>query len=165
MPRQPAPEVPASGFDRGRAACVMPPEDGRAIELAIDPDSERLQRLEPWPAWDGEDFLDMPVLLKTKGKTTTDHISPAGPYSAIAATWTGSSDNMFMGADQCVHRRGGYRAQRHERGGRSGCSRLQPGITGRAGEVAGGRRRELRRRRQLPLSMPRCHPDCWAAWR
>jgi aconitate hydratase len=97
-PPQPAPEVPASGFDRGRATCVMPPEDGRAIELAIDPNSERLQRLEPWPAWDGEDFLDMPVLVKTKGKTTTDHISPAGPWLRYRGHLDRFSDNMFMGA-------------------------------------------------------------------
>jgi aconitate hydratase len=97
-PPRPAPEVPASGFDRGRATCVLPPEDGRAIELAIDPASERLQRLEPWPAWDGEDFLDMPVLLKTKGKTTTDHISPAGPWLRYRGHLDRFSDNMFMGA-------------------------------------------------------------------
>jgi aconitate hydratase len=97
-PPQPAPEVPASGFDRGRASCVMSPEDGRAIELAIDPNSERLQRLEPWPAWDGEDFLDMPVLVKTKGKTTTDHISPAGPWLRYRGHLDRFSDNMFMGA-------------------------------------------------------------------
>jgi len=97
-PPQPAPEVPASGFDRGRATCVMPPEDGRAIELAIDPNSERLQRLEPWPAWDGEDFLGMPVLVKTKGKTTTDHISPAGPWLRYRGHLDRFSDNMFMGA-------------------------------------------------------------------
>jgi aconitate hydratase len=97
-PPRAAPEVPASGFDRGRATCVMPPEDGRAIELAIDPNSERLQRLEPWPAWDGEDFLGMPVLVKTKGKTTTDHISPAGPWLRYRGHLDRFSDNMFMGA-------------------------------------------------------------------
>jgi aconitate hydratase len=95
---RPAPEVPEAGFDRGGATCVMPPEDGRAIELAIDPDSERLQRLEPWPAWDGEDFLDMPVLLKSKGKTTTDHISPAGPWLRYRGHLDRFSDNMFSGA-------------------------------------------------------------------
>jgi aconitate hydratase len=97
-PPQAAPEVPAIGFDRGRATCVMPPEDGRTIELAIDPNSERLQRLEPWPVWDGEDFLDMPVLVKTKGKTTTDHISPAGPWLRYRGHLDRFSDNMFMGA-------------------------------------------------------------------
>ena len=97
-PPLPAPDVPAAGFDRGRATCVMPPDDGRAIALVIDPNSERLQRLEPWPAWDGEDFLDIPVLVKTKGKTTTDHISPAGPWLRFRGHLDRFSDNMFMGA-------------------------------------------------------------------
>ena len=79
-PPKPAPEVPAQYFARGRSAYIAPPEDGSNIALKVDPNSERLQLLEPWPAWDGKDFLDMPVLMKTKGKTTTDHISPAGPW-------------------------------------------------------------------------------------
>jgi aconitate hydratase len=79
-PPRPAPEVPARNFDRGRPAYQAPPEDGRGIALSVNPQSERLQLMEPWPAWDGRDFLDMPVLMKTRGKTTTDHISPAGPW-------------------------------------------------------------------------------------
>jgi aconitate hydratase len=62
------------------------------------PADERLQRLEPWPAWDGRDFLDMPVLLKSKGKTTTDDISPAGPWLRYRGHLDKFSDNMFMGA-------------------------------------------------------------------
>ena len=54
--------------------------------------------MEPWPAWDGKDFLDMPVLIKTKGKTTTDHISPAGPWLRYRGHLDKFSDNMFMGA-------------------------------------------------------------------
>jgi aconitate hydratase len=54
--------------------------------------------MQPWPAWDGRDFLDMPVLLKTKGKTTTDHISPAGPWLRFRGHLGKFSDNMFMGA-------------------------------------------------------------------
>lgn len=97
-PPKPAPEVPEKNFDRGRALYIAPPEDGSAIELAIDPKSERLQRLEAWPAWDGKDFLDMPVLMKTKGKTTTDHISPAGYWLRFRGHLERFSDNMFMGA-------------------------------------------------------------------
>jgi aconitate hydratase len=97
-PPQPAPEVPVDGFDRGRTAYIAPPADGRDVTLTIDPNSERLQRLEPWPAWDGADFLDMPVLLKAKGKTTTDHISPAGPWLRYRGHLDRFSDNMFMGA-------------------------------------------------------------------
>ena len=97
-PPQVAPEVPADRFERGRAAYVAPPADGHDIALNIDPRSERLQRLEPWLVWDGTDFLDMPVLLKTRGKTTTDHISPAGLWLRFRGHLDRFSDNMFMGA-------------------------------------------------------------------
>jgi aconitate hydratase len=93
-----APDVPAANFSGGRDAYVTPPENGQDIEISIRPDSGRLQRLHPWPAWDGEDFLDMPVLVKTKGKTTTDHISPAGPWLRLRGHLDKFSDNMFMGA-------------------------------------------------------------------
>jgi aconitate hydratase len=93
-----APEVPPKNFDRGRSAYVSPPQDGGTIELRIDPHSERLQVLEPWAAWDGRDFLDMPVLMKTKGKTTTDHISPAGPWLRYRGHLDKFSDNLLMGA-------------------------------------------------------------------
>jgi aconitate hydratase len=97
-PPRPAPEVPLNGFDRGATAYVPPRPDGRGIALAIDPASERLQRLDPWPAWDGRDFLDLPVLLKARGKCTTDHISPAGPWLRYRGHLEKFSDNMFMGA-------------------------------------------------------------------
>ena len=93
-----APEVPPRGFAHGQSNYVAPPEDGSAIELKVDPSSPRIQLLEPWPAWDGKDFLDMPVLLKAKGKTTTDHISPAGPWLSLRGHLDKFSDNMFMGA-------------------------------------------------------------------
>jgi aconitate hydratase len=93
-----APEVPAESFARGRSAYIAPPEDGSNIALKVDPNSERLQLLEPWPAWDGNDFVDMPVLIKTKGKTTTDHISPAGPWLSLRGHLDKFSDNMFLGA-------------------------------------------------------------------
>ena len=73
-PPEPAPEVPETGFDRGRTFYMAPPEDGSDIEIAVDPDSARIQLMQPWPAWDGQDYLDMPVLMKVKGKCTTDHI-------------------------------------------------------------------------------------------
>ncbi len=95
---QPAADVPPDRFARGVARYVAPPADGQDIELTIDPRSERLQRLDPWPAWDGADFVDMPVLLKARGKTTTDHISPAGPWLRYRGHLDRFSDNMFMGA-------------------------------------------------------------------
>ncbi len=97
-PPKPAPEVPAQRFARGRTAYTAPPDDGSTIALRVDPHSDRLQVMEPWPAWDGKDFLDMPVLIKTKGKTTTDHISPAGPWLRYRGHLDKFSDNMFMGA-------------------------------------------------------------------
>jgi aconitate hydratase A / 2-methylisocitrate dehydratase len=97
-PPKPAPEVPEQSFAHGRSVYTAPPEDGSNIVLKVDPNSKRLQLLEPWPAWDGNDFLDMPVLMKTKGKTTTDHISPAGPWLSLRGHLDKFSDNMFMGA-------------------------------------------------------------------
>jgi aconitate hydratase len=90
--------VPAQNFVRGHAAYISPPEDGHGIELRIDANSERLQRLTPWPAWDGGDFVNMPLLLKSKGKTTTDHISPAGSWLRYRGHLDRFSDNMFSGA-------------------------------------------------------------------
>jgi aconitate hydratase len=98
VPPRAAPEVPPRGFERGRAAYVAPPADGSGIEVAVRPGSERIARLPPWPAWDGEDLLDMPVLLKARGKTTTDHISPAGPWLRWRGNLDRFSDNLLMGA-------------------------------------------------------------------
>ena len=97
-PPKQAPEVPANGFVEGNPYYVAPPEDGSDIEILVDPDSERLQLLEPWPAWDGNDFLEVPVLMKVKGKCTTDHISPAGPWLRYRGHLEKFSENMFMGA-------------------------------------------------------------------
>ena len=97
QPPKPAPEVPANNFDRGHSAYIAPPEDGSSIELAVSPNSERIQLMEPWPAWDGADFRDMPVLMKTKGKTTTDHISPAGPWLRYRGHLGKFSENLLMG--------------------------------------------------------------------
>jgi aconitate hydratase len=93
-----AEELPPAGFVPGESVYVAPPDDGSDIEVLISPNSNRLQALEPWPAWDGEDFTGMPVLLKTKGKTTTDAISPAGYWLRFRGHLDKFSDNMFMGA-------------------------------------------------------------------
>ena len=97
-PPKAAPEVPAKNFARGKSLYVAPPEDGSGIQLTVAPDSGRIQLMEPWPAWDGKDLLDMPVLMKTKGKTTTDHISAAGPWLRFRGHLDKFSDNMFLGA-------------------------------------------------------------------
>ena len=68
------------------------------MKVEVDPNSERLQIMEPWGAWDGNDFERAPVLLKVSGKCTTDHISPAGPWLSLRGHLDRFSDNMFMGA-------------------------------------------------------------------
>ena len=93
-----APEVPEQNFDRGDTNYVAPPEDGSDVKVEVAPDSQRLQIMEPWPAWDGQDFEQVPVLLKVSGKCTTDHISPAGPWLSLRGHLDKFSDNMFMGA-------------------------------------------------------------------
>lgn len=93
-----APEVPTEGFVLDRTSYLAPPDDGRGVVLAIDPASERLQALSPWPAWDGHDFEDLPLLMKTSGKTTTDHISPAGSWLRFRGHLERFSDNFLMGA-------------------------------------------------------------------
>lgn len=93
-----APELPAQGFAPGTAGYVEPPADGSDVEVIVRPDSERLQLLEPFPPWDGKDFLRMPVLVKAKGKCTTDHISPAGPWLRYRGHLDRISDNLFTGA-------------------------------------------------------------------
>jgi len=98
QPPKLAPEVPEKGFHKAPSSYVAPPEDGSNIKLGVDPKSARLQLMDPWPAWDGSDFLDMPVLMKTQGKTTTDHISPAGPWLRYRGHLDKFSDNMFLGA-------------------------------------------------------------------
>ena len=93
-----APEVPPNGFDLGQSLYVEPPEDGDDIDVAVDSESNRLQVLDPWPAWDGQDFEDIPVLVKAQGKCTTDHISPAGQWLRFRGHLNNLSDNMFLGA-------------------------------------------------------------------
>jgi len=92
-------ELPAKGFAKGEEGFVSPAENGDAIQVEIPPTSERLQLLQPFPRWDGKDFSRLPLLIKTKGKTTTDHISPAGPWLKFRGHLDKISDNMFLGAN------------------------------------------------------------------
>jgi len=96
-PPAPAPEVPEGGFERDPHG-YLPPTDGQ-VEIVVDPSSERIQLLEPFSAWDlPGDFQDMPVLLKAKGKCTTDHISQAGPWLKFRGHLDNISNNLFLGA-------------------------------------------------------------------
>ncbi len=91
-------ELPMSGFVKGTDGFAEPAEDGTKLKVAVSPKSPRLQLLAPFLAGDGKDFLGHQLLLKTKGKTTTDHISPAGKWLAFRGHLDKISDNMFLGA-------------------------------------------------------------------
>ena len=97
-PPKPAPEVPKEGFMRPEGIFVAPPKTFDDIEIIIDPNSKRLQRLEPFQKWNGKDFEEIPIMLKAKGKCTTDHISPAGAWLSLRGHLDNLSDNMLMGA-------------------------------------------------------------------
>jgi aconitate hydratase len=92
-------ELPASGFSRGRRGYEPPPEDGTEVEVRVDPTSKRLQFLQPFEPWDGNDIESLPVLLKAVGKCTTDHISPAGPWLRFRGHLENISGNLYIGAN------------------------------------------------------------------
>ncbi|MCV0399756.1 MAG: aconitate hydratase [Nitrosarchaeum sp.] len=97
-PPKPAPEVPAKGFMVPEGIYVAPPANSEELEVIIDPNSKRLQKLEPFAKWDGKDFEKIPVIVKAKGKCTTDHISPAGAWLSLRGHLDNLSDNMLLGA-------------------------------------------------------------------
>ena len=96
-PPKPAPEVPSNGFVRPTGVYIAP-SNTSDIDVILDPNSNRLQRLDPFPAWDGKDFERLPILIKAKGKCTTDHISPAGAWLSLRGHLENLSDNMLLGA-------------------------------------------------------------------
>lgn len=89
-------ELPLHGFTSGDGGYIAP--TGSGTEVGVNPTSQRLQLLPPFPAWDGGDLLDMPLLIKAQGKCTTDHISMAGPWLRFRGHLENISDNMLMGA-------------------------------------------------------------------
>jgi aconitate hydratase len=91
-------ELPKAGFAKGEEGYEAPAADGDSVVVAVAPNSERIQLLQPFPLWDGNDFDALPILVKTKGKTTTDHISPAGAWLRFRGHLDRISDNMFLGA-------------------------------------------------------------------
>ncbi len=91
-------ELPVAGFDVKDPGFLAPPADGSAINIVVKPDSERLQLLEPFGAWKGSDLLALPLLIKAKGKCTTDHISMAGPWLRFRGHLDNISNNMLIGA-------------------------------------------------------------------
>lgn len=91
-------ELPKKGFACEDPGYIAPAEDGSGVEVKVRPDSDRLQLLDPFPAWEGTDLIGLKLLLKAKGKCTTDHISMAGPWLKYRGHLDNISNNMFIGA-------------------------------------------------------------------
>ncbi|HRO98583.1 MAG TPA: aconitase family protein, partial [Flavobacteriales bacterium] len=91
-------ELPPRGFEVKDAGFVAPAADGSSVVVNVKPDSERLQLLEPFPAWDGKNITGAVVLIKAKGKCTTDHISMAGTWLKYRGHLDNISNNTLIGA-------------------------------------------------------------------
>ncbi len=102
-PPQIAPEVPSKGFENVQDVYVKPADDPETVEVIINKDSERLQKLDPFSRWNGKDFVELPILAKVKGKCTTDHISPAGAWLMYRGHIDRISDNLLLGAVNAFH--------------------------------------------------------------
>ena len=96
-PPAPAPDVPENGFVMSSDGYLEPPEKRSNVAVEIADDSERLAFLEPFAPWHGGDFEKLPLLLKARGKCTTDHISMAGPWLRFRGHLDRISDNMYIG--------------------------------------------------------------------
>lgn len=90
--------LPERGYDPGENTYQAPPKDRAAVDVQIAPTSDRLQVLKPFKPWDGKDSLNMPILIKSLGKTTTDHISMAGPWLKYRGHLENISNNYMIGA-------------------------------------------------------------------
>ncbi|XP_032869451.1 aconitate hydratase, mitochondrial [Amblyraja radiata] len=93
-----ADELPTKDFDPGQDTYQYPPSESKGIEVNVDPKSQRLQLLEPFDRWSKKDLVDMRVLIKVKGKCTTDHISAAGPWLKFRGHLDNISNNLLIGA-------------------------------------------------------------------
>jgi len=91
-------ELPAKGFAVEDAGYQAPAENGSSVTVKVDPASSRLQLLQPFAAWNGENLLGAKLLIKAKGKCTTDHISMAGPWLRFRGHLDNISNNMLIGA-------------------------------------------------------------------
>jgi aconitate hydratase len=91
-------ELPPNGFAVEDAGYQAPAADGSQVQVAVSPDSKRLQLLEAFPAWEGTDLKGLKLLIKAKGKCTTDHISMAGPWLKFRGHLDNISNNMLIGA-------------------------------------------------------------------
>jgi aconitate hydratase len=91
-------ELPKLGYDKGEDTFQAPPKSGAGVSVDVKKTSDRLQLLEPFAKWDGKDLTGMPVLIKAKGKCTTDHISMAGKWLKFRGHLENISNNMLIGA-------------------------------------------------------------------
>jgi aconitate hydratase len=91
-------ELPLKGFDVEDAGYLAPAEDGSGVNVVVNPDSQRLQLLESFPVWDGKNITGAKLLIKAKGKCTTDHISMAGPWLKFRGHLDNISNNCLIGA-------------------------------------------------------------------
>ncbi|KAN0053228.1 hypothetical protein ACTA71_009677 [Dictyostelium dimigraforme] len=91
-------ELPSRGFDAGENTYQPPSPNGQSVRVDVDPNSSRLQLLQPFAPWDKKDLTDMQVLIKVQGKCTTDHISMAGPWLKYRGHLDNISNNMLIGA-------------------------------------------------------------------
>ncbi|MDT3386454.1 MAG: aconitate hydratase [Bacteroidota bacterium] len=109
-------DFPPKGFSAGgndssstvevledRGLFIPPSDNSQNTKVEISPESDRLQRLEPFEAWDGNELMDIPLLIKTKGKCTTDHISMAGPWLKYRGHLQNISNNLLMGAENAFN--------------------------------------------------------------
>ena len=92
-------ELPLKGFSKGEDGFIAPAENGSSVQVVIADGSNRLQALEPFKPWDGKELTDMPLLIKAKGKCTTDHISMAGQWLKFRGHLENISNNLLMGAE------------------------------------------------------------------
>lgn len=90
--------LPPTGYDAGVNTYQAPPEDRSTVDVVINPESDRLQKLTPFEPWDGKDPERLPILIKAAGKTTTDHISMAGPWLKYRGHLENISNNYMIGA-------------------------------------------------------------------
>lgn len=91
-------ELPPHGYDCKNLGFVAPDQNNKHIEVVVNPNSERLQLLKPFVAWDGKDKIGLPLLIKARGKCTTDHISMAGVWLKYRGHLDNISNNMLIGA-------------------------------------------------------------------
>lgn len=102
-PPKAAPEIPSGGFVYNQDVYIPPTQEYQNMQVLIDPNSSRIQKLEPFSQWDKKDFEKVQILVKVKGKCTTDHISPAGPWLMYRGHLDKISDNLLLGAVNAFH--------------------------------------------------------------